>query len=259
MTRVLEEVFCRDAARQVLDELHIQTPDQIHLPTLAWIGGRRLLIKEGGLKTAEGRLSATANGGVIRIRADIQPLGRKRFTIAHEIGHRVLHGLAPSTDTLRDLRTWSKGSKETEANIFAGELLMPEFLFKPRVAQDSPSLSLIDTLAEEFRTSNLATAVHFIMHTTEPCALVVSKDGTYAWSKESSGFEFRVRQGQLHKYTGAASLWAGRADRPGMQSVSAGAWLEHFDPDQRADIMEDSRLLDAFGMAVSLLWVNECI
>lgn len=259
MVAMLQEIVCRDAARRVLDELDVQAPDEIHLPTLAWLGGRRLLIKEGGLKTAEGRLSATANGGVIRIRADIEPLGRKRFTIAHEIGHRVLHGLAPSTDTLRDLRTWSRGSKETEANIFAGELLMPEFLFAPRVVRDTPSLSAIDMLANEFRTSNLAAAVHYIMHTVEPCALVVSKDGNYSWSKKSAGFEFRVRKGALHEYTGAASLWAGKAESPGMQPVSAGSWLESFDPDHRGDIKEDSRLLDVFGMAVSLLWIDECI
>jgi len=259
MTTEFQETICRDAARRVLGELSVQVPDQIDLPTLAWIGGRRLLIEEGGLKTAEGRLVATASGGVIRIRADIEPVGRKRFTIAHEIGHRVLHGLAPSTDTLRELRTWSQGSKETEANVFAGELLMPEFLFKPLVARDSPSLAFVDSLANGFRTSNLAATVHFVMHTPEPCALVVSKNGSYSWSKKSPTFEFCIKKGFLHKYTGAANLWAGRAERPGMQRTSAGAWLERFDPEGREDIMEDSRRLDEFNMAVSLLWVYDCI
>jgi len=259
MTTQFQEKLCRDAARCVLEELCVRAPDQIDLPTLAWIGGRKLLIEEGGLKTAEGRLVATASGGVIRIRADIEPVGRKRFTIAHEIGHRVLHGLAPSTDTLRELRAWSQGSKETEANIFAGELLMPEFLFKPLVVRDSPSLAFIDSLANRFRTSNLATAVHFVMHTPEPCALVVSKNGSYSWSKKSPTFEFHIKNGPLHKYTGAADLWVGRAERPGMLRTPAGAWLESFDPEGREDIMEDSRKLDEFGMVVSLLWVYDCI
>jgi Zn-dependent peptidase ImmA (M78 family) len=259
MTTEFQETICRDAARRVLGELSVQKPDHIHLPTLAWLGGRRLIIEEGGLKTAEGRLVATADGGVIRIRSDIQPASRKRFTIAHEIGHRVLHGLSPSTDTLQDLRTWSKGSKETEANIFAGELLMPEFLFKPLVIRESPSLAFIDSLASEFRTSNLAAAVHFVMYTSEPCALVVSKNGNYCWSKKSPTFEFYIKKGILHKYTGAANLWAGKAERSGMQRTAAGAWLERFDLDDRGDIMEDSRRLDEFDMTVSLLWVYECI
>ena len=59
----------------------------------------------------------------------------------------------------------------------AGELLMPEFLFAPRIQKQIPSLSRIDALAEEFVTSNLATAMQFINYTREPCALVVIKNG----------------------------------------------------------------------------------
>src|SRR5689334_11100791 len=56
---------------------------------------------------------------------------RKRFTIAHELGHLVLHSYTtPHADRsykLRDARS-SDGSilEEIEANQFAAELLMPE-------------------------------------------------------------------------------------------------------------------------------------
>jgi Zn-dependent peptidase ImmA (M78 family) len=58
---------------------------------------------------------------------------RQRFTIAHELGHLVLHSYtAPHADRgykLRDARS-SEGSvlEEIEANQFAAELLMPEGL-----------------------------------------------------------------------------------------------------------------------------------
>jgi Zn-dependent peptidase ImmA (M78 family) len=58
---------------------------------------------------------------------------RQRFTIAHELGHLVLHSYtAPHADRgykLRDARS-SEGSvlEEIEANQFAAELLMPEHL-----------------------------------------------------------------------------------------------------------------------------------
>jgi len=35
-----------------------------------------------------------------------------------------------------------------EANTFAGELLMPDFLFAPRLTNQEPSLKRIDALAE---------------------------------------------------------------------------------------------------------------
>jgi hypothetical protein len=56
---------------------------------------------------------------------------RQRFTIAHELGHLLLHGYssphADKTFRLRDTRS-SDGSvrEEIEANRFAAELLMPE-------------------------------------------------------------------------------------------------------------------------------------
>jgi hypothetical protein len=67
---------------------------------------------------------------------------RKRFTIAHELGHLLLHNFrAPHADAnsafkvrYRDSLS-SDGSvlEEIEANRFAAELLMPEKLLVPRL------------------------------------------------------------------------------------------------------------------------------
>ncbi|HMI80472.1 MAG TPA: ImmA/IrrE family metallo-endopeptidase [Solirubrobacterales bacterium] len=67
--------------------------------------------------------------------------GRRRFTIAHEIGHLVLHVPAlpeafyDGPGDVREIEEGSPGSKltgprrrEREANLFARELLMPESL-----------------------------------------------------------------------------------------------------------------------------------
>ncbi|MFY9462932.1 MAG: ImmA/IrrE family metallo-endopeptidase [Candidatus Sungiibacteriota bacterium] len=57
---------------------------------------------------------------------------RKRFTLAHELGHFILH---PNEEKLRvDTYDYSKGtqdsSDETEANYFAASLLMPRDEFE---------------------------------------------------------------------------------------------------------------------------------
>ncbi len=58
--------------------------------------------------------------------------GRRRFTLAHEVGHWVLHhrrrpGAAGDVHVLhRDHTPGSRDPKEREANTFAAELLMPE-------------------------------------------------------------------------------------------------------------------------------------
>lgn len=60
---------------------------------------------------------------------------RQRFTIAHEIGHCCLH-MSTTEDSINieyrtDQADYTEGTRERQANIFAGELLIPyEYLFE---------------------------------------------------------------------------------------------------------------------------------
>ncbi len=58
-----------------------------------------------------------------------ESLVRQRFTLAHEIGHAVLHKAEDRVDYRRTMAT-SEDPKEREANRFASELLMPTDLFR---------------------------------------------------------------------------------------------------------------------------------
>lgn len=93
-----------------------------------------------------GFLFANARGGYILVNAD-DPLPRRRFTAAHELGHYLLHFL-PRLQAARDVETYlvqddsgetvreedrpvhdkvlSLPEMERQANRFAAELLMPE-------------------------------------------------------------------------------------------------------------------------------------
>lgn len=261
MICALDEANCRKAANDVLNELHIQAPDEIDLDTLAWIGGRRLCIVEGGLDNAEGRLVATELGGIIRLKERLAPLGRRRFTIAHEIGHRVLHGIGAANDTTNDLRTWISGNKETEANVFASELLMPECFFRPCIVGAVPSLAFVDNIANQFNTSSLATCIAFVRLTKEPCAVVVSANGKIKWARKSPAFDgFYIRRDNLDPYTGAAETFRGKSQNTnGMGPTPAGAWLEHYDRNDKASIKEDSRKISETGEVVSLLWIDDVL
>src|SRR5262245_38116247 len=120
---------CRAEARAVLERFHVKSPSAIDLETFAWHLGK-LRIKLGGLSGSEGRLVASAgHGGVIRVAGNANA-GRYRFTVAHEIGHFCLHqSKVIDREVLRrDFGVWNDASEEAEANYFAAELLMPEFL-----------------------------------------------------------------------------------------------------------------------------------
>lgn len=72
-------------ARAIVQELDIRKPSEIWLEEIAFHYGA--LVRYEQLQGAEGRLVRLGSRAVIRVRQDIPELGRRRFVIAHELGH----------------------------------------------------------------------------------------------------------------------------------------------------------------------------
>jgi Zn-dependent peptidase ImmA (M78 family) len=113
----------------------------------------------------------TAQIGVNSLQSDV----RKRFTIAHEIGHYTLHRdtkplfidkINEANELLyfRDLNS-SKGElvKEREANTFAAALLMPKQLLETQIEiyykEQNRDIDLIEYLAKLFNVSTHAMSI----------------------------------------------------------------------------------------------------
>jgi Zn-dependent peptidase ImmA (M78 family) len=99
---------------------------------------------------------------VIRVNAN-HPATRQRFTIAHELGHYILHKnlLGKGVNDNKAYRTTQQSKffnpnigsyQETEANRFAASLLMPGDLVISEMAKDFS----VEQLAEKFKVSKLA-------------------------------------------------------------------------------------------------------
>lgn len=91
------------------------------------------------------------NGKTIIFVSSSDPDNRKRFTVAHELGHYFLH---PSTEDVLQVEYRTNGKngdpqKEKEANCFAAALLMDEVLVKS-LWND---LKSVQSLAEIFKVS----------------------------------------------------------------------------------------------------------
>lgn len=78
---------------------------------------------------------------------------RQRFTIAHELGHFFLHMEDEENKVITSFRM-DRSSKETQANLFAAELLMPEELVQKEYKKMVIPVS--DSLAEKFHVSKQA-------------------------------------------------------------------------------------------------------
>jgi Zn-dependent peptidase ImmA (M78 family) len=82
---------------------------------------------------------------------------RQRFTMAHEIAHRICH--AAQNDDFKDdvfFRNGESNPTETEANRFASEILMPAKDFLYFVERTSTK---VEDIAEHFHVSSLAVRV----------------------------------------------------------------------------------------------------
>ena len=68
--------------------------------------------------------------------------GRKRFTIAHELGHYILDGKPDDCYAHRDTGFYNQ--KEKEANIFASAILMPEDDVKKTIRNTASNYGILN-------------------------------------------------------------------------------------------------------------------
>lgn len=135
-----------------------------------------LEIKEDDLGSDVSGVLVIKNGkGVIGVSKDeTDNIVRRRFTIAHEIGHYVLHRF--SQDLFIDQHNFKavfhrdtssssgKVTMEREANAFAAALLMPKTLIIKELSKKSYSFNFVEEeeediiyrLAKEFKVSRQA-------------------------------------------------------------------------------------------------------
>ena len=167
---------------------------------------------------------------------------RKRFTVAHELGHFVLHRTAQATfncdkesvysgiDTLKKI--------EREADDFASNLLMPGNMLRDRIDGKRIDIHLLGELAKEFGVSLEAMCIRLIKFTEQRAILVYWDHGflKYQWPS-SDARKTRVR---LHKTDDPQEPLAGTlaADNKIEQEwdgidMPASAWCSSEDADIR--------------------------
>ncbi|MFA5890358.1 MAG: ImmA/IrrE family metallo-endopeptidase [Actinomycetota bacterium] len=91
-------------------------------------------------------LSAPARGRTRLVSGERIAGARRRWRLAHEIGHHVLHGAQPHLRA----GTWETHELEYEADLFAAELLIPDPWIARAVGTQDPSHFDIDELARAF-------------------------------------------------------------------------------------------------------------
>lgn len=163
-----------------------------------------IAVEGGSLGDFEGALYPMPDrkGWAILYNKDVSP-GRRRFTIAHEFGHYLMHRLL-LPDGIRcseESVTFRDGQElEAEADEFAGYLLMPFDDFRTQLPADAvPSLDELSVAAERYGVSLIACILRWLEYTSRRSMLVVARDGFVLWAKPSkpafkSGLFIRTRK-----------------------------------------------------------------
>ena len=220
---------------------------------------RGAFVRERSLDGSEARLVRKGNLGIITVNSRIPEEGRKRFAIAHELGHFELHTVSQLILCAEeDMYAWNENkAHEIEANEFAASILMPKAIFTKHLKSGQPNMEMVKELAVKFRTTLTATASRYVQLSIEPCAVAISKDGIIKWYKKSTSFDFHIKvKEKLSQNTYAFDFYDG-VDLPmHPQKAPAHAWLAG-DIDDEAEIFEHSLALRSYGVVLSLLWIHE--
>ena len=249
-------------AEKVLNEVKIRSSDDLrYLEEIAW--ERKALVRVKLISGAEARLTTYGDRAVITISSAISNAHRKRFSIAHELGHLEMHRYrsmlsACLSEDIRDDDVKEAGRQlEREANRFASALLLPERFFKPLCDEGDPSLDHIAELAHKFDTSLTATALRYVRFTEAPVALVYGEDQDIKWVAQSA--ELKKLQLFIHarRKLDSTSLAVRQSQR--RQHVPIDIWFDEGKFDKNAQIMEHSWPMPRHNAVLTLLWQDEDI
>lgn len=124
-----------------------------------------------------------------------QPLTRRAFTVAHELGHYVLHrGLVEEDERFEggiycdenNVDRRAGEGIEKEADQFAAALLMPFHDFRKQVSsKERPSLERLGAVAKRYGVSLTAATLRWLEYTESRSMLILSNEGFAIWAKSS--------------------------------------------------------------------------
>jgi len=244
----------------LLSELQISDPSDIDVDAIAMARGA--LVIDGGLTGAEARLTRSPKISFIRVNLGIRELGRRRFAVAHELGHLLLQGSSQFVlCSDKDLVPFYTNSPdELEASAFASALLMPTRMFEPLCRTASPSVSYVAELAQRFQVTLTAAATRYIQFCPHRCCLVASTGGKIRYHRKTQDFGYFIAPREnLTSGTYAADFFKGRQLPVGMREVNATAWLEGKQIDPNKTIREESIAMPYYDSVLTLLWIDKDI
>jgi IrrE N-terminal-like domain len=188
---------------------------------------------EGALFPSEGR-----KDWLLLYNDALKSPGRVRFTMAHELGHYILHRRMRDSFQCSDgdMLNWSQDDRDIEgqADVFASYLLMPLDDYRKQIT-GSVNLDMLGHCADRYGVSLTAATLKWLQYTDEKAVLVMSSNGfmNWGWSSEpakNAGAFFRTRDAVVELPKGSLALDSTVENERNGREMAASTWFRHAHP-----------------------------
>ncbi|SFJ33618.1 protein of unknown function [Sphingomonas sp. NFR04] len=214
---------------RLLRSFGIERPEDIDLDAIAWELGAKIRLRQ--LNTCEARIVGS-NGRAIITVDDRMPPARRRFSIAHEIGHWCHHRgrcLVCRPEDIGGASNRTPGDPERVADEYASDLILPRYILAP-LLRDVPRLTLkaLDEVATKFGTSRTATLRKIIDLDQHPIMMVCSGRSKRKYFRASPSIpkKWFPRDETSPESSAFEMLFAGKKGPSTPKPVRATAWFD---------------------------------
>lgn len=215
-------------AERLLLSLGIRDPREIDLEAIAYSQGA--FVKYRPMDRCEATIVGNDKHAIIAVNSGSIHT-RKRFSVAHEIGHWHLHRNKLLLCTAKDIGGFTGNAldPERQADDFASDLILPGYLFEPLVRRvRALTVQALDELANTFDASRTATLLKAVKANRFPVVMV--RDGLdgrrWFWASRLVSPRWRVRDSLDPDSFAHEVLHAGEAESGIPRKVGADAWFE---------------------------------
>jgi len=243
------------AAERILRSLGIADPQEIDLDAIAWTQGA--VVNYRPLEGCEARILGSARKAVISVNSR-SPERRRRFSLAHELGHWHYHRGQILFCGKDDIGNFANDAlnPERHADTFASDLILPNYLLIPRIQKlKKVTLAAARQISDEFCTSLTATLLKMTLSNQFPMVIACYNKAKRRWFEKAPMIQpWWLPLRALDRQTFAADmLFNGAAEENFPRKMPADAWFD-FKGSDRFDVTEQSFLLpDEELLAVLML------
>lgn len=221
------------ASERLLQELGVTDPEEIDVEAIAWHVG--ITVKYRPLVGCEAHIIGYGNKAVVTVHSE-RPEPRRRFSLAHELGHWHFHRGRSFICRSEDIGGQEAKKPEVEkvADSYAANLLMPWYLFSPMaLAIKKPSFAEIRKLKSIFKTSFMATAIRYVESNASPAMIVCHGQNGRKWFKRSRDVPERwFPRDNLDADSYAFDVLFGDRGDHAPTLIDASSWFDRYGSDQ---------------------------